>query len=1365
VNPINPYTGNLFRHFQDIATYGAAPVTFERVYNSREQDFGGVFRDFGTNGGWQHNWNYELLHLSSQTHGFDDVRLRYPDGRDHIFKAKDTAGQELIPPARNGDRLYRWSGTTGYTLITPNCEEYDFQQTSSLGFILTQKRNGQSFAWTLTRDSNNKVERITNNFGRWIEIERGLVGGTEVVTKVKTDDLREVTFDYTAWTPTSEHTLISVEYPGGEEAEYTWVGADSLTTGRPLLCTADDPMYDGAGSRTKYVYNYSFTFDDGAGPYLVTGVVKEERNLVTDQVVVSLPDGSGPYPKILEGNGTEITRKFVYGRLVESRDGEGRTTTYAYDAAGEGFLRSITEPNGGVTKFTRDPVGRIFTEKDALNGIRTWCYNPDGFVFEYVDKRNNSTAVIRDSSNRPTRRNYPGGTYETWTYNTNGLPLTHRLRNTGTNTYTYNTTGNIATFKDAENQTWTYTYDTSGQLATATDPRSNTTSYSYDWRGQLLSITHPDSTVRSFEYDDYGNRTKVTDELNKVTEYTYNEYNRLVSVEDPLNRTTEYEYGREPGCSSCGFSSVITKVTLPSGRIVENTYDLSWKPLTRVEAPGTSDEAVTTLAYNAGGDVQSVTNPENETTTFTYDLLHRRLTATDPLSQTTTWTYDANGNVLTEKLADNSQTTFVYDTMNRLTKKTDALSQVTQFTYNGGDKLLTLKDARNNTYTWQYDKRNLPTRLTYPGGSYEQWAYDGARNLATYRTRAAEVLTVTSDSRNRDTLLDWSGSTTPDVSKTYDNVGRVLTIDNANSEVTFTYDDAGQLLAEEQKVLAPGLTKTVSYTYNTDGLRSSLTYPDTKAFSYTYTQRNQLADIDFNLLSLNPLVHYDYDLAGRRTARTLNNVAETEYTYDGAGRLTALEQKNAGGTFDRRDYGYNVVNNRTWEKRDSLLGDAYTYDTIRQVTGVQYDAVDPDTTPSNPFEQTAFDYDAVGNREIVTHTTGTNAPVNTNYTANTLNQYTAVGGNTVTSDTNGNLATTASGTYAYDAQNRLTSVNSGTNTISLAYDGLNRAVTRTVNGTATHLIYDRDWNVIEEYDGSGVQLAAMAYGAATDEPIFRWASGPVLSYYHQDALGNVTTLTDTSGIPVESYRYDIYGQPTIYDPYLSVRATSFFGNPYMFTGREYLTEVGLYQYRNRAYLPEFGRFLQTDPIGFAAGDESLYRLCFNDPINMTDPFGLDAYLGWYGDTKGGHVFLVVDTPGGNVAKFDFVRKGYDGSRLTGNNLVDAWNNYSGEGQATVTMGRALADVVPKNSTIYQIETSPEADLAMFGKMIEKSQSPPRYNLLSNNCGDQVEEILGSQGYGPEYNTGPSPEEKGGYYGNRYDPIKLPFRPIKPLPPY
>ena len=41
-----------------------------------------------------------------------------------------------------------------------------------------------------------------------------------------------------------------------------------------------------------------------------------------------------------------------------------------------------------------------------------------------------------------------------------------------------------------------------------------------------------------------------------------------------------------------------------------------------------------------------------------------------------------------------------------------------------------------------------------------------------------------------------------------------------------------------------------------------------------------------------------------------------------------------------------------------------------------------------------------------------------------------------------------------------------------------------------------------------------------------------------------------------------------------------FKNPYLFTGRRWEPEVGLYQYRHRYYKPEWGRFVQRDPMGY-----------------------------------------------------------------------------------------------------------------------------------------------------------------------------------------
>ncbi len=80
-------------------------------------------------------------------------------------------------------------------------------------------------------------------------------------------------------------------------------------------------------------------------------------------------------------------------------------------------------------------------------------------------------------------------------------------------------------------------------------------------------------------------------------------------------------------------------------------------------------------------------------------------------------------------------------------------------------------------------------------------------------------------------------------------------------------------------------------------------------------------------------------------------------------------------------------------------------------------------------------------------------------------------------------------------------------------------------------------------------------------------------FYHYDGLGSVVALSNTNGVIVEQYSYDAFGSATI----TTTPGYTSPNNPYMFTGRRYDPETGLYYYRARYYAPKLARFLQPDP--------------------------------------------------------------------------------------------------------------------------------------------------------------------------------------------
>ena len=115
---------------------------------------------------------------------------------------------------------------------------------------------------------------------------------------------------------------------------------------------------------------------------------------------------------------------------------------------------------------------------------------------------------------------------------------------------------------------------------------------------------------------------------------------------------------------------------------------------------------------------------------------------------------------------------------------------------------------------------------------------------------------------------------------------------------------------------------------------------------------------------------------------------------------------------------------------------------------------------------------------------------------------------------------------------------------------------------------DANANVIEEVDNSANVLTRYAQSLDIDQPLAEYRAGTV-SYYEQDAINSVTSLSNSAAALADTYTYDTFGKLTV--------STGPLTNPFEFTGRNFDIETGISYYRARYYDKSLGRFITEDP--------------------------------------------------------------------------------------------------------------------------------------------------------------------------------------------
>ncbi len=920
-----------------------------------------------------------------------------------------------------------------------------------------------------------------------------------------------------------------------------------------------------------------------------------------------------------------------YGRkltqITASGSANPETTTYAY-TNDPTCMTSVTDPAGGVTNYTCDEAGDVTQVSRVIRAV-----------------------VAQPAQTRMV-------------------------------TKTYNAEGLVASVTLPANQTGTpnvqNTYDKAGRIKETDrliklddlgNPVLAVTKYTYDDEGRLVTKTLPDpdgsgpiaAPVYSYAYDGADNQTQVTDPLGYVTNTDYDALNRPFQVTSPtgLVSTTNYKLVQ------AGTFYNQQNVTDPAGVKTVTQLDILGEK-TSVQVGSSPTTYTTTYAYDAVGNVTSVTDPAGITVSKTWDAFGELTQKTRPFTATqnaiTTYTYDNRGflsSVDGPRTDVNDKLVYGHDDVGRITSAqfVDWPSGITVVYDDTGEKVKVvqpLNGAVNHIRNWTYDVNGRMVSSTD--------GVSGTPATTTYGYNQAGWLKWVGDPRNYSLcyVYDNAGERTEryGVAGTNPSSDCSLTSPTKLSDESFQYDlDEEMTQASEG---SPTPTSTTSITWDKEGRVKTVaqTGPGASTTTYNYlvgtTVTSQLQSLSVAIGANTYTTSYRYDPATGDLSSMTDPFSggTTTYGYDGAGRPSTRTDPDGlqwTRTYDQYSGRLSFQSIKTTPTPPTnptvRASETLTYDIAGEVIQKEeHVGSNPDNTDAANNQPWHYTYDAAGRMitavgpRSVTTTYGydnsgdrtsvqvgqTGTQVTTSYDAYGRPSSTSDNA-TFTSDQVGNLlSVTGSGAsgygafaYGYDLWGRLTaSCPSGTpgaacpvggaNTIAYGSDALDRTVSRKVGtaNPATTAYVGETQDPAQVVDSSTTPATTTTYEYDPGGP-FSLQQGTTVSYVLSDLHSDVVALAASDGTLPSTFSYDPWGIP---------KSQTGSGTTYMasvgslgFQGDPTDPTTALVDMGARSYDANMGEFTQLDTVfGKLKHPLSLnqYVYATDDPISHVDPDGL-----------------------------------------------------------------------------------------------------------------------------------------------------------------